>query len=112
VTPTLCAFLRQNFPNFRYGRRRATLSRVIRSGLPATARKIEFVAPEEIAAGARQVVQSSYGIDEGGIPVAVARLLGFGRTSEEITSAIASSVQQLTQHKSLAVDDGQVSLVA
>jgi very-short-patch-repair endonuclease len=83
-----------------------------RSGLPATARKIEFVAPEEIAAGIRQVVQSAYGIDEGDIPVAVARLLGFGRTSEEITSAIASSVQQLIQQKSLTVEGGQVSLVA
>lgn len=83
-----------------------------RSGLPASSRKIELVAPEEIAAGITQVVKSSYGIDEGEIPIAVARLLGFGRTSEEITFAIAFSVKQLIEQQRLKVDDGQVSLVA
>ena len=83
-----------------------------RSDLPPTARKIELIAPEEIAVGVRQVVQSSYGIDEGDIPVAVARLLGFARTSDEITSVISSSVRQLIKRRQLTVDDGHVSLVA
>jgi very-short-patch-repair endonuclease/DNA polymerase III delta prime subunit len=82
-----------------------------RSGLPASARKIELIAPEEIAAGIHQVVNSSYGINQVDIPVAVARLLGFSRTSDEITIAIASSVKQLIKRQQLTVDDGQVSLV-
>ncbi|MGH8830706.1 MAG: DUF3320 domain-containing protein [Polaromonas sp.] len=82
-----------------------------RSGLPTTARKIELIAPEEIAVGVRQVVRTAYGIDEVDIPVAVARLLGFARTSEDITATIASSVRQLIKQGRLAVNEGHVSLL-
>ncbi|MGH8759993.1 MAG: DUF3320 domain-containing protein, partial [Burkholderiales bacterium] len=82
-----------------------------RSGLPTMARKIELIAPEEIAVGVRQVVRTAYGIDEVDIPVAVARLLGFARTSEDITATIASSVRQLIKQGRLAVNEGHVSLL-
>ena len=40
------------------------------------------------------------------------RLLGFARTSDEITSVISSDVRQLIKRRQLTVDDGHVSLVA
>jgi len=71
-----------------------------RSKLPAASRKIDLVAPEELSAAAHKVVAASYGIAQNDVPVAAARLLGFGRVTTEmrdrfdpvIRSMIASGV--------------------
>jgi hypothetical protein len=68
-----------------------------RSGLPVAARKIELIAPEELKAAIKTIVESSFGINGGEIPAAVARLLGFGRTSDDITSGIDGQLKTMVR---------------
>lgn len=68
-----------------------------RSGLPVAARKIELIAPEELKAAIKTIVESSFGINGGEIPAAVARLLGFGRTIDDITSGIDGQLKTMVR---------------
>ncbi|HEX5085166.1 MAG TPA: DUF3320 domain-containing protein, partial [Blastocatellia bacterium] len=66
-----------------------------RSNLPAASRKIELVAPEEIAVAIEQIVKNSYGIEREGIGPEVSRIFGFSRTSDEIRNAIESVIDHM-----------------
>jgi hypothetical protein len=66
-----------------------------RGALPASARRLELVAPEEIAVAIETVVADSLGIAAGAIPAATCRLLGFARTSDEMKSHVEAIVAGL-----------------
>ena len=68
-----------------------------RSQLDPSDRKIEYVPPEEIDLGIKQVAEASHGIVEDEIPQAVARLLGLGRTSDSARSIIKNRVRRLKE---------------
>src|SRR5262249_30622175 len=53
-----------------------------RSYLPTASRKIELVAPEELAVAIEQVVRNSFGIPRESVGLEVIRILGFSRTSD------------------------------
>jgi len=51
-------------------------------------KKLEYVAPEEIAAAIERVVRESYGMDAEEIASATCRVLGFARVTEEMRSVV------------------------
>lgn len=82
-----------------------------RSDLPNASRKLELVAPEELSEAVVAVVRSAFGINLTDIPQAVCRLLGFGRTSEDMAALIDSLVRKLSNAGTLLVSGGHVTLV-
>jgi very-short-patch-repair endonuclease len=81
-----------------------------RSGLPNSCRKLEFVSPEEIAQAILAVIASAYGIDLADVPQASCRLLGFARTSEEMTALVDRIAKKLVSDGKLEAKDGHVTL--
>lgn len=66
-----------------------------RSQLSAASRKIELIAPEELAGAVHIVVTSSYGIDRGDIPQRVSRILGFKQSSENMRAIIEDVITEM-----------------
>ena len=66
-----------------------------RSQLDPVDRKIEYVPPEEIDLGIKQVAEAAHGITEDEIPQAVARLLGLGRTGDNARTLVGKRVRRL-----------------
>jgi hypothetical protein len=79
-----------------------------RSELPAPAKNLDLIAPEEIAAATLQVVTESYGIDLSEIPGAVVRLLGFSRLTEESREQVEVIVEGMLQTGSLLQREGHI----
>jgi very-short-patch-repair endonuclease len=59
-----------------------------RSELPQAAKKIEYVAPEEIRAAIERVARDYYGIAPDDVAAGACRLLGFGRVSDEMRTVV------------------------
>jgi hypothetical protein len=68
-----------------------------RSELPATSRKLEMIAPEELSAAVHFVLGQSMGAAIEELPPAVAKLLGLTRAHEELAAAVAASAQRLVE---------------
>ena len=66
-----------------------------RGRLPADSRKIDLIAPEELALAVERVVSDAFGMDRGAVPFAVSRLLGFNRMSDDMKGRIESVVAAL-----------------
>jgi hypothetical protein len=64
-------------------------------------RRLDLVAPEEIAASVLQVVRTSCGIARNEIPANACRLLGFVRTNEEMVATVDSHIEQLLSEERL-----------
>lgn len=79
-----------------------------RSGLSAASRKLEFVAPEEIALAVKAVVDGTYGIETAAIPPAVGQLLGFGRVSDDMRVRIEAIVMGMIEDKHLVQQGSHV----
>ena len=73
-----------------------------RSKIPASSRKIELVAPEEVAMAVRRVVAASYGIALEDITGAAVKLLGFGRVTNEMRSKVEPIISQMVTDGTLA----------
>jgi hypothetical protein len=58
-----------------------------RSNLPAASRKLDLIAPEEVAQAVEAVVAASFGIEADALPAAVGRALGFTRVGDEFQRA-------------------------
>lgn len=80
-----------------------------RSALSPAERKIELIAPEEVKAAIKAVVDASFGIDNNEIPPAVARLFGFARTSDDIAAGIRKQMKGMIKKSELAIQDGHVT---
>ena len=59
-----------------------------RSDLPQSAKKIEYVSPEEIQGAIEQVIQSSYGLASDDVASYACRLLGFARLTDEMRAVV------------------------
>jgi hypothetical protein len=81
-----------------------------RSNLEAAERKIELIAPEEVKAAIAAIVEGSFGIDEEEVAPAVARLLGFARTSEEIAAGIRKHLKAMIRKSDVESNDGHITL--
>ena len=66
-----------------------------RSRLPASSRKIELIASEELGLAVEKVVADALGIERNALPFAVCRLLGFNRMSDEMRTRLDSVIQDL-----------------
>ena len=63
-----------------------------RSDLPASSRKLDLIAPEEVAEAVEAVVAASFGIEPDALPAAVGRALGFARISDEFRDRVEAIV--------------------
>lgn len=79
-----------------------------RSNLPAASRKLEYVAPEEIALAVEAVVDGAYGIENDDIPPAVGQALGFGRVSDDMRSKIDTIIRQMLMDGRLTLQGAYV----
>ncbi len=77
-----------------------------RSGQDGTTRRIDLIAPEEIAAAILQIVRESYGINHDDIAQHVGRLLGFQRVTANIRDHIEPVIERLIADESLAENAG------
>jgi hypothetical protein len=59
-----------------------------RSDLPQSAKKFEYVSPEEIQAAIEQVIQDSYGLSRDDVASYACRLLGFPRLTDEMRAVV------------------------
>ncbi len=55
-----------------------------RSALPAPSRRLDLVAPEEIARAVERVVADAFGMEPAAVPAAACRLLGFPRLGDDM----------------------------
>ncbi|BAV05968.1 AAA domain-containing protein [Filimonas lacunae] len=78
-----------------------------RSHLPATSKKIQYVAPEEISLAIKQVVESSIAISPDAAVPFVARMLGFSRTTEETRKEILKVID-ISVDKRIIQKEGEV----
>ena len=74
-----------------------------RSNLPNSSRKLELVAPEEIALAVRMVVDGAYGIQRSDVPGPTVRLLGFLRVTEDMRSRVDLLVDEMIKDSRLVV---------
>jgi very-short-patch-repair endonuclease len=81
-----------------------------RSQLDSSARKFEWIAPEEIAAAIEQVIAQSYGIDVEQLPGPVGQIFGFTRTSDSIRNGVQAVVQELIVAGRVVEQGGQLRL--
>jgi hypothetical protein len=79
-----------------------------RSDLPAASRKLDLIAPEEVAQAVEAVVAASFGIEADALPAAAGRALGFTRIGDEFRARVVSIVQSATESGRLALRGGQV----
>ncbi|MDQ4141978.1 MAG: DUF3320 domain-containing protein, partial [Bacteroidota bacterium] len=79
-----------------------------RSQLPASARNIDLISPEEIKLFIQKAVKESYGITIEDIASATAKLMGFSRVTEDTREQIDILVEELIQTGLLAQQEGQI----
>ncbi len=82
-----------------------------RSGLPTFSRKLEFVAPEEIEAAIKKVVEHAMGMSASDIPQASCKLFGFKAVSEEMRQVISRIVNSMVR-KGKLVQQGDFLIVS
>ena len=66
-----------------------------RGALPSSSRRLELVAPEELAAAVERIVSDAFGVAPDDLPAAVCRWLGFPRTTDEMKGRVASLIDDL-----------------
>jgi very-short-patch-repair endonuclease len=82
-----------------------------RAEAPTTARDIQKIPPEEIAAVIRAVVQASFGISRTDIPGEVCWLFGFHRTSQDMSHHVDSLVLGMLRSGELTDEKGQITFI-
>ena len=73
-----------------------------RSNVAPASRKLELVAPEELALAVARIVAGSYGIHRQEVPGAAVRLLGFARLTQDMRTRVDSIVDEMVQDGRLA----------
>jgi hypothetical protein len=79
-----------------------------RSRLPASSRKIELIASEELGLAVEKVVADALGIERNALPFAVCRLLGFNRMSDEMRTRLDSVIEDLIESRRLVLRGGSL----
>jgi hypothetical protein len=81
-----------------------------RSQLPAAAKNIAFIAPEEIEQVIEKVVAAAFGMPATEIAPAVAKLLGFSRITDDIREQIDLTLEEMVRQKRLLKQQEQLVL--
>jgi hypothetical protein len=74
-----------------------------RGALPAPSRKLDLIAPEEVARAVEAIVVASFGIEPEALPAAVGRAFGFARIGDEFRARVGAIVQS-------SITSGRLSL--
>ena len=74
-----------------------------RGNLPSASRKLDLVAPEELALAVERVVVDAFGMEPDAIAAAAGRLLGFNRLTEENRKRLDEVIAQLRESKKLVM---------
>ncbi|MGH9963192.1 MAG: hypothetical protein ACREBC_39755, partial [Pyrinomonadaceae bacterium] len=82
----------------------------VRDRSDVAVRRIELIAPEEMAEAICLVVKRAYGIELDDISQAVCRLFGFGRTSEDMAAVVNKAAVTLAETGLLVIEDGRVTI--
>ena len=77
-----------------------------RSNLPPSARKIKYIAPEEIGVAIEKVVKDSIAIQPDLAVPFIAKMLGFARVTEDMKTDILEIIQRCIDQK-LIYREGQ-----
>ena len=77
-----------------------------RSNLPPASRKLNFVAPEEIAAAVLIIVRESFAVEQEAVVLPAARILGFPRPSEEQKRIFVIATDKLIVDGLLRMNNG------
>ena len=77
-----------------------------RSSLPASARKLRYIASEEMLLAAEKVVRESIAIEPAEAVALIAKLFGFSRLSEEMKNDILDLIA-LSIREGIIVQDGE-----
>jgi hypothetical protein len=83
-----------------------------RSNLEASARRIDRIAPEEIGLAVKTIVEASHGINLAELHVAVCRMFGLQRTTDEMVDVIRQVTLDLCHSGTLAVENEHVTIKA
>lgn len=73
-----------------------------RSDLPAVSKKFEYISPEEIAMAIKTIIKSSFGMPPHEIPLSVARVFGFSRTSDDLVSRVENILEGLERAEEIS----------
>jgi hypothetical protein len=82
-----------------------------RSQSPITVQRAEMIPPIEIQAALRQALKQNGGMDKTESAIAVARVLGFQRTGQELRATIDRQVVRMIQAGTVGLHDGMLRLV-
>jgi hypothetical protein len=78
-----------------------------RNSLPAVAKKIRYIAPEEMMLAIEKVVRESIAIQPEAAVLLVARIFGFTRVTEEMKADILGMIGR-SLHQQQVVQDGEL----
>jgi len=81
-----------------------------RGNLPSSSKRLDLIAPQEIGLAIKYVVKICYGIDRDSIPSEASQLLGFQRTTENMSDQIERVLQSMIVRGKLIVVDNIVKL--
>ena len=76
-----------------------------RASMPSSARKLELIAPEELAEAVEVALKTSYGMPREAIPAEACKLLGFQRTTEGMSRTIEKIIRGMLRDGTL-IDRG------
>ena len=77
-----------------------------RANLANPSRRLELIAPEEIAIAIETIVEDSYGIQPNEVPGPAVRLFGFMRVTEDMRNRVDSVVDEMTKDGRLVMQGG------
>ncbi len=79
-----------------------------RSTLPPQERKFEYISPEELSAAAEVVIKDGFSLSVEEAITNVARLLGFGRVSSQMSESIREVLDTLSERSSVSMEGESV----
>lgn len=83
-----------------------------RTNLPATSKKIQYIAPEEIAFAVLQIIDRSIAIVPEALFPLVSRALGFGRLTEEVRNEVARAIELLVEQGKVKSEGDLLKLIS
>lgn len=97
--------------NFLWARSMTTPTIRTRESFPPLAKKMEYIAPEEIGTAVREVVASCNGAPIDEVTAEVLSLLGFSRFTGDLTAAVAAVAKSLVASGMLREKNGRLEPV-
>ncbi len=82
---------------------------IVRDRSELAFKKIELIAPQEIAAAIRKVVEASYGMNREDLPQAICQLFGLSRATDDVKGQVENIVSRMIASEQLTEKGNQIS---